>query len=66
MIEYLGPADWVNVEPHGRHMKNEVKEYPDDFAEELLGTSKKQQFKKTGDSGTKETEDSSTKEPKKK
>jgi len=44
LIKYLGPSDKVNVGGHGLHLRKEVKEYPDDFAEELLATSQKQQF----------------------
>jgi len=43
-IKYLGPGDAVNVEPYGRHLKDQVKDYPDDFADELLTTSTRQQF----------------------
>lgn len=52
-IKYLGPIPlpekleggmWVNVHPYGQHDINEVKEYPDDFGEELLATSKSQRF----------------------
>ena len=50
-IKYLGPAESVNVEPHGPHRQGEVKDYPADFGEDLLATSKKQQFELVGDSG---------------
>ena len=43
-IRYDGPCDWVNVGPHGQHHRDQVKEYPSKYAEELLVTSKKQQF----------------------
>jgi len=43
-IKYLGPSGDVNVAPYGPHRKGDVKEYPDDFAEELLATSIKQKF----------------------
>jgi len=43
-IKYLGPSDEVIVAPYGPHRKGDVKEYPDDFAEELLATSIKQKF----------------------
>lgn len=43
-IKYLGPGSFVNVDPYGQHDKNEIKEYPDEFAAELILTSKKQQF----------------------
>ena len=44
-IKYLGPSPEVNVAPYGPHRKDEDKDYPDEFAEELLATSKKQHFK---------------------
>jgi len=47
-IKYLGPRDKVNVEPYGPQKQNEVKEYPDDFGEELLATSVKQRFEALG------------------
>lgn len=34
----------VNIAPYGSHAKNEVKDYPDEFGEDLLATSKKQKF----------------------
>lgn len=43
-IKYLGPGEFVNVVPYGRHAKDETKEYSDDFGTDLLATSKKQQF----------------------
>jgi len=43
-IRYLGPSESVNVVPFGPHVKNGVKAYPDDFAEDLLETSEKQRF----------------------
>ena len=43
-IKYLGPPPEVNVAPYGPHKQDEVKEYPDEFAEDLLATSKKQHF----------------------
>ena len=48
-IKYLGPSGDVNVAPYGPHRKGDVKEYPDDFARELLATSIKQQFEPVGD-----------------
>jgi|GEM_PF-3563333 len=47
-IKYLGPGAAVDVAPYGRHAAGEVKEYPDDFAEELLATSHRQQFEAEG------------------
>jgi len=44
-VKYLGPRDGVHVEPYGVHLKNQVKDYPDDFADDLIATSQKQQFK---------------------
>ncbi len=43
-IRYLGPRNKINVAPHGRHLKDEVKEDPDDFGADLLVTSKRQKF----------------------
>jgi len=43
-IRYDGPSPSVNVEPYGSHAKGEVKEYPAEFGEELIATSKKQRF----------------------
>ena len=43
-IKYLGPSKSVIVAPHGTHKKDETKDYPDEFAEDLLVTSKKQKF----------------------
>jgi len=48
-IIYLGPCDRVNVAPHGEHFRDQVKEYPDAFAAELLDTSKKQKFEVVDD-----------------
>lgn len=47
-IKYLGPSSSVNVAPYGPHPKGQVVDYPDDFAEELLATSKKQRFTSVG------------------
>ena len=43
-IKYTGPRDSINVGGFGAHNKEQVKDYPDDVAEDLLDTSKKQQF----------------------
>lgn len=43
-IVYLGPSEKVEVYPYGEHAKGQEKEYPDDFAADLLTTSKKQHF----------------------
>jgi len=43
-VKYCGPRKEIIVAPYGPHRKGDVKEYPDDFAEELMATSKKQQF----------------------
>lgn len=57
-VIYLGPGDFVNVEPYGRHNKDAVIDYPESFAEELIETSKKQQFKISGKkSASKKEED---------
>ena len=55
-IKYLGPSEAVNVASYGSHRKGDVKEYPDDFAEELLRTSKKQQFEVMGERSKPEPE----------
>jgi len=47
-VKYLGPSESVNVEPYGPHRKDEEKEYPVEFARELLETSKKQKFEAVG------------------
>ena len=44
IIKYLGPSESVNVPPMGTHRQGEEKEYPDDFAADLIATSKKQKF----------------------
>ncbi len=43
-IRYIGPCDRVNVAPYGEHRQDEVREYPDDFAANLLKTSVRQVF----------------------
>lgn len=43
-IRYDGPCDMVRVAPYGEHYNGVEKEYPEDFAKELIETSKKQQF----------------------
>jgi len=43
-IKYLGPSPVVKIAPYGDHRKDEVKDYPDEFGEDLLATSKKQKF----------------------
>jgi hypothetical protein len=45
-IKYLGPSPSVIVAPFGEHKKDEIKEYPKVFGEELLATSQKQKFKR--------------------
>jgi hypothetical protein len=45
-VKYLGPGAWVNVGTYGRHNKDQVKPYPDGFAEELLATSKRNQWER--------------------
>lgn len=54
-IKYLGPGSSVNVGPYGQHNKNEVKNYPDEFAKELLATSKKQKFEVVSNPVTKKS-----------
>lgn len=43
-IIYVGPSDKVNVPPYGSHGKGETKDYPEEFARELLATSRRQKF----------------------
>ena len=43
-IKYNGPSDSANVPPYGKHQKDQVKAYPDDFGADLLATSNRQQF----------------------
>lgn len=43
-IKYLGPSPVVIVAPYGDHRKDEIKDYPDEFGENLIATSKKQRF----------------------
>ena len=47
-VKYCGPRDEIEVAPYGPHRKDAVEEYPDDFARELLATSKKQRFEAVG------------------
>jgi len=63
-VKYLGPSGEVNVVPYGPHRKGDVEEYPDDFAEELLATSKKQKFKAVGGRSEPEPESESETEEK--
>lgn len=43
-IKYDGPRHVVGVAGFGDHKKGEVKDYPDEIAEELLATSTRQRF----------------------
>lgn len=52
LIKYLGPSKYVNIEPYGKHRKGDTKEYPDEFAVELLSTSSRQQFEPVVGDGT--------------
>lgn len=52
LIKYLGPSPHVNIEPYGQHRKGETREYPDEFAVELLSTSSRQQFEPVTGDGT--------------
>jgi hypothetical protein len=54
-IKYLGPSPSVNVGGFGPHPKDAVVDYPDEVAEELLATSKKQKFEAV-DSGSRPPE----------
>jgi hypothetical protein len=44
LIKYLGTGSSVTVVPYGQHLKDEVREYPDEFGADLLETSKRQRF----------------------
>lgn len=57
-IKYLGPMNRVIVAPYGDHFKDQVKDYPKEFGEELLATSLKQQFEVVGKSAEEPDEDS--------
>jgi len=52
IIKYLGPSDSVEVAPYGTHDLGREKEYPDEFAADLLETSNNQQFEEVDDGGT--------------
>jgi len=43
-VVYLGPSKYVRVAPYGEHYKDAVVEYPESFAEDLIESSRKQQF----------------------
>lgn len=43
-IQYEGPRASIRVTPYGAHKKGAVKDYPDDFGEALIRTSKRQKF----------------------
>lgn len=43
-LKYLGPRDHIDVPPYGEHIRDQDKEYPTAFANELLETSSRQQF----------------------
>lgn len=43
-IRYLGPRQSVGVAPYGPHVAGEIKDYPEEFARNLIGTSRRQQF----------------------
>jgi len=43
-VKYLGPRDSIGVAGHGEHLKDEVKDYPDEVGVELVTESKRQHF----------------------
>ena len=49
-VLYEGPCDKIIVAPYGDHDKGVEKEYPENFAIELIETSKTHQFKIIGKS----------------
>lgn len=48
-VKYFGPQSAVRVGGFGQHKQGEIKEYPPEFAAELLRTSKKQHFEAIGE-----------------
>jgi len=44
-IFYGGPRDSIEIAGFGRHMREEIKPYPDAFARELVKTSRRQVFR---------------------
>ena len=43
-VKYLGPRDSIGVAGYGLHLKDEVKDYPDEVGVELVTTSVRQKF----------------------
>lgn len=43
-VRYLGPRQSVWVAPFGVHVAGEIKDYPEEFARDLVATSRRQQF----------------------
>lgn len=43
-VRYLGPRSSVIVAPYGAHPAGEIKDYPEEFARDLVSTSLRQQF----------------------
>jgi len=55
LIKYLGPSPAINVGVKGKvrvHVKDKALDYPDDVAEELLATARKQRFEAVGNQKT--------------
>lgn len=44
LIMYNGPREEIDLPPHGKHKRGEVKDYPEAYALDLLATSKRQLF----------------------
>lgn len=49
LIRYLGPREEIDLPPHGKHMRGQSKDYPDDFGRDLLATSKRQIFEQVAE-----------------
>lgn len=43
-VKFIGPSKAINVGDYGPHKKDEVKEYPDDVADELVQTARRNLF----------------------
>jgi len=56
-LKYKGPGAYVMVAGFGRHDRKEIKDYPDEVAEELLATSKRQKFQVVGTAPQKQEKD---------
>lgn len=46
LIRYLGPREEIDLPPHGKHLRGQSKDYPEEFGIELMATSKRQIFER--------------------